>query len=166
MRPRKAFPWSSKKEMSAHSPDEKVESCFGEGGEEEEIDEGEDEGYKGEDDEDEGDVDERTLEGGSSGSLTDGHTHPFILPKIWTVNDFLPTMTANIFKNLRDRYQIPDHIPIHLLEKFEKCYSGKTAEVGMYNTILAIGLRLPLTALHHQLANFLGLSISQIAPNA
>ena len=166
MRPRKAFPWSSKREMSAHSPDEKVESCFGEGGEEEEIDEGEDEGYKGEDDEDEGDVDERTLEGGSSGSLRDGHTHPFILPKIWTVNDFLPTMTTNIFKNLKDRYQIPDHIPIHLLEKFEKCYSGKTAEVGMYDAMFAIGLRLPLTALHHQLANFLGLSISQIAPNA
>ena len=69
MRPRKAFPWSSKREMSAHSPNEKVESCFEEGGEEEEIDEGEDEGYKGEDDEDEGDIDERTLEGGSSGSL-------------------------------------------------------------------------------------------------
>ena len=28
------------------------------------------------------------------------------------------------------------------------------------------GLRLPLTALHCQLANFLGLSINQIAPNA
>ena len=151
--------------MSAHSPDEEAESCFGEGGEEEEIDEGEDEGYKGEDDEDEGDVDERTLEGGSW-SPRDGHTHPFILPKIWTVNDFLPTMTANIFKNLRDRYQIPDHIPIHLLEKFEKCYSGKTAEVSMYDAMFATGLRLPLTALHHQLANFLGLSISQIAPNA
>ena len=75
-------------------------------------------------------------------------------------------MTANIFKNLKDRYQIPNHIPIHLLEKFEKCYSGKTAEVGMYDAMFATGLRLPLTALHHQLANFLGLSISQIAPNA
>ena len=119
-----------------------------------------------EDDWDEGDADERTLEVGSSGSLGNGHTHPFILPKMWTVNDFLSMMTANIFKNLKNRYQIPDHIPIRLLGKFEKCYSGKTTNVGMYDAIFATGLRLPLMASHHQLANFLGLSISQIAPNA
>ena len=75
-------------------------------------------------------------------------------------------MMAKIFKDLRDRYQILDHIPIHLPGKFEKCYSGKTVDFGMYDAILAAGLRLPLTALHHQLANFLGLSVSQIAPNA
>ena len=47
-----------------------MESCVGEGGEEEEIDVSEDEGDKEEeDDEDEGDANERTLEGGSSGSL-------------------------------------------------------------------------------------------------
>ena len=75
-------------------------------------------------------------------------------------------MTANIFKNLRDCYQIPDHIPIHLLRKFEKCNSGKTANVGMYDAMFAVRLRLPLIELHHQLANFLELFISQIAPNA
>ena len=85
---------------------------------------------------------------------------------MWTVNDFKLTMTANIFKNLRDCYQIPEHIPIHLLGKFEKCYSGKIADVGIYDAMFAVGLRLPLTALHCQLANFLGLSIRQIAPNA
>ena len=105
-------------------------------------------------------------EAGSSGSPKDGHIHPFILPKIWTVNDFLPTMTINIFKNLRDHYQIPDHILIHLPGKFEKCYLGKTANVRMYDAMFAAGLRLPLTALHCQLANFLGLFVSQIAPNA
>ena len=36
----------------------------------------------------------------------------------------------------------------------------------MYDTMFAVGLRLPLTALHRQLADFLGLSVSQIAPNA
>ena len=144
-----------------------MESCVGEGGEEEEIDVSEDEGDKEEeDDEDEGDADERTLEGGSLGSLGDGHTHPFILPKMWTINDFLPTMTANIFKNLSDLYQTPDHIPIHLPEKFKKCYSSKTADIGMYDAMFAVGLRLPLTALHYQLANFLELSVSLIAPNA
>ena len=75
-------------------------------------------------------------------------------------------MTANIFKNLRDRYQILDHIPIRTAGKFEKCYSGKTTDVSMYDAMFTAGLRLPLTALHCKLANFLGLSISQIAPNA
>jgi len=129
-------------------------------------DEGDEGGEEGEDDGDEGEVDKRTLEDESSRSPRDGHTHPFILPKMWTVNDFLLTMTANIFKNLRDRYQIPDHIPIRLLRKFEKCYSRRNMDVGMYNAMFAVGLRLPLTALYRQLANFLGLSVSQIAPNA
>ena len=98
------------------------------------VDEGgEDEEHRGEDDEDEdeGKGDERASEGGSSGNPGDGHTRPFILPKIWTVNDFKPTMTTNIFKNLRDCFQIPNHLSIHLLGKFEKCYSGKIADVGM-----------------------------------
>ena len=85
---------------------------------------------------------------------------------MWTVNDFLPKMTSNIFKNLRDRFQIPDHILIHFPGKFEKCYSRETEDTGMYDATLAVGLRLPLTALHRQLANFLGLFVSQIAPNA
>ena len=39
--------------------------------------------------------------GRSSGSPGDTHTHPFILPAIWTVNDFKPTITTKIFNNLR-----------------------------------------------------------------
>ena len=73
---------------------------------------------------------------------------------------------TNIFENLRDRYQILDHIPIRLPGKFKKCYLGKTADVGMYDAMFTAGLRLPLTTLHRQLANFLGLSVSQIASNA
>ena len=68
---------------------------------------------------------------------------------IWTVNDFKPMMTTRIFNNLRDHYQILDNIPIHLPGKFEKCYSRKTVDVGMYNTTFTAGLRLPLMALHH-----------------
>ena len=85
---------------------------------------------------------------------------------MWTVNEFKSTMMANIFKNLRDRYQIPDHTPIRLPRKFEKCYMGKTAEFGMYDAMFVTGLRLPLTALHRQLADFLGLFINQVTPNA
>ena len=39
-------------------------------------------------------------------------------------------------------------------------------DVGMYDAMFTVGLRLPLTDLHRQLANYLGLSISQIAPNS
>ena len=69
-------------------------------------------------------------------------------------------MSDKVFKTL------PNDIPIRLPGEFEKCYLGKTADVGMYDAMFAARLRLPLTALHHQLANFLGLSVSQIAPNA
>ena len=61
---------------------------------------------------------------------------------------------------LCDLYQTPDHIPIRLPEKFKKCYSGKTADISKYDAMFAVELRLPLMALHYQLANFLGLSIS------
>ena len=75
-------------------------------------------------------------------------------------------MTTKIFNNLRDHYQTPDNIPIRLPGKYEKCYSGKTADIGMYDAMFVARLRLPMPALHRQLAIFLGLSISQIALNA
>ena len=75
-------------------------------------------------------------------------------------------MSDKVLNTLRDHYQIPENIPICLPRKFEKCYFQRTADVGMYDAIFAIGLKLPLTVLHHQLANYLGLFVSQIAPNA
>ena len=144
------------RETSTHSPNDEVESYDGGEGEEEEREEDEDEGDEGREDEenrekddgDEGEVDGRASKGGSSGSPRDGRTRPFILPKMWTVNDFKPVMTVNIFKNLWDRYQIPNHIPIRLPGKFERGYSGKITNVDMYDAMFAAGLRLPLTALH------------------
>ena len=157
----------SKRETSAYSPDNEVESYDGGEVKEEEREDGEDEGDDGgEDDEDEGGVEGRASKEGNSRSPRDGHTRPFILPKMWTVNDFKPTMTTNVFKNLRDHYQIPDHIPIRLPGKFEKCYLRKTTDVNMYDAMFTAGLRLPLMSLHRQLANFLVLSVTQIAPNA
>ena len=122
--PDEGLSWSSEKEASTHFPNKEVGSYdVGEGGEEE-VDKGEDEsdegGEEGEGDGDEGNADERTVEVGSSRSP--GHTCPFILPSIWIVNNFLPKMMTNIFKNLRDPYQIPNLIPIHLPGKFKKCY--------------------------------------------
>ena len=39
-------------------------------------------------------------------------------------------------------------------------------DIGMYDAMFAVGLRLPLTELHRQLANYMGLFVNQIAPNA
>ena len=139
-----------------------MESC---GGEDELVNEDEDEDDEEErgreSDGDENDGKEEVLE---STSGSPGDDCPFILPKKWTVDDFLPTMSDKVFNTLRDRYQIPNNIPIRLLWKFEKCYSGKTADVGMYNAMFAAGLRLPLTALHRQLANLWGCPSAKLPP--
>ena len=95
--------WSSKRESSTQSPIDREEDFDGDEVEEiegnvEDEGEGENEGEF----EIEGGKDENESDGGASmeGSSGDGHTRPFILPKIWTVNDFKPMMMANIFKNL------------------------------------------------------------------
>lgn len=96
----------------------------------------------------------------------DGSAQPFILTLIRTVNDFYPTMSDKVFNTLHDRYQIPENIPFCLPRKFERCYSTRIVDIGMYDAMFTVELRLPLMELHHQLANYLGLSVSQIAPNA
>ena len=164
--------WSSERERSARSPVDEEEDFDKDeveerDGDEDDEGEGENEGeLEVEDDKDDDESNRGASMEGSLGSPKDGHTHPFILPAIWTVNDFKPMMTTKIFNNLRDRYQILDYILIRLPGKYEKCYSGKTANVGMYDAMFAVGLRLPLTMLHRQLAIFLGFYVSQIAPNA
>ena len=159
------FSLSSEREMSAQSLDGNFES-YAEGSEEVE-DEGEDEVEEGEkesgSDGDEDDGDEESCEGTSGGPRDN---RPFILPEDWAVNKFLPMMSDKVFKGLRSHYQIPDHIPIRLPRKNERCYSGRTTDVGMYDAMFTAGLSLPLIALHRQLVDFLGLSVSQITPNA
>ena len=150
------FSLSSGRGTLARSPDGN-ESCTSEDEVKDEVGKGRGgEGSDGDDsDGDQGDEEEEP-----------GDNRPFILPEDWAVNKFLPRMSNKIFGKLRTRYQIPDHIPIRLPEENETCYSGRTADVGMYDAMFAAGLRLPLTALHHQLADFMGLSVTQIAPNA
>ena len=58
-------------------------------------------------------------------------------------------MSDKVFKELRTRYQIPEHIPICLPKENERCYSGRTFDVSMYDAMFIAGLRLPLMALHH-----------------
>lgn len=66
----------------------------------------------------------------------------------WVVNNFYQTMSNKVFNTLRDRYQISENIPLRLFGKFEKCYSGRTVNIGMYNAMFVVGLRLSLTDLY------------------
>ena len=68
---------------------------------------------------------------------------------IWTINDFYPIMSLKVFNNLCNHYQILERISIRLPRKFEKCFSGRTTNVGMYDAIFTAGLRLPLVELYH-----------------
>ena len=164
------FSPSSGRETSAQSLDSDDE-CYAEESEEVGIEVGKegswvdgDDAHDGEDgDGDEDDDGEGSSEGASVGP---GDNRPFILLAECAVNKFLPSMSDKIFSELRVRYQIPEHIPIRLPYEDKKCYTGRTADVGMYDAMFAADLRLLLTALHHQLVDFLGLSVSQIAPNA
>ena len=143
------FSLSSERETSAQSPD--VDESLAEGDKDEERGDGTD--VDGE----ESDGDEGSSDGTSEGP---GDNRPFILPEDWAVNKFLSRMSGKVFRELRIRYQIPDHIPIRLPGENERCYSGRTADVGMYDAMFAASLRLPLTALHRQLADFLGISVT------
>ena len=95
----------------------------------------------------------------------DGPREFIMLPE-WTVNDFTSTIKESHFKTLRDNYQIPDHIPIRLPYKSEKCYYEGVEGVGVYEQMLKAGLRFPLSSLHRELLKYLGLSVNQISPNA
>ena len=67
---------------------------------------------KGRDDEEEGYDDEgNESDGGSEqydersvSQVDSSGTRPFILPSIWTVNNFYPTMTRKVFNTLRDNH--------------------------------------------------------------
>ena len=90
----------------------------------------------------------------------------FIMLPIWTVNDFTSTVKENHFKTLRDKFQIPENIPLRLPYKSKKCYYDGVEGVEVYEQMLKVGLRFPLSSLHRQLLQHLGLSVNQISPNA
>ena len=157
--PMEELTWSLEKESSAYSPTKEKEEYEGEGeGDEEEEKEGEGEGEEKGNGDEGGDYNKGD---GVVGQADDGGHKPFILSLIWTVNDFHSTMSLKVFNTLRNRHQIPEHIPLQLPRKFEKCYLGRIVDVNMCSM-----LRLPLINLHCQLANNLGLFVNQLSPNA
>lgn len=132
--PKEDVSWSPEREPSAHSPSEEEEEWYEENEGEEKGDEDEEGEEMGEEENDEegdgGEVAEEMVR------WADGNgPRPFILPLIWTVNDFYPTMSSNVFNKIRNHFQILDNIPICLSRNFEKCYSGKTTDVGMYDAM-------------------------------
>ena len=82
------------------------------------------------------------------------------------MNNFRSTIKEVHFKTIRAIYQIPDHIPIRLPYQSEKCYYDGVDDLGVYKQSLKAGLRFPLNRLKRELLQHLGLSVSQISPNA
>ncbi|XP_075640469.1 uncharacterized protein LOC142612235 [Castanea sativa] len=64
----------------------------------------------------------------------------FIMLPLWTVNDFISSIKQPHFNTLRQKYQIPDNIPIRLPFKSEKCYYKGLEDVGVYEQMLKVGL--------------------------
>ena len=160
---------SLEREPSAHLLENEIEGELdkeieGEG----EYEYDEEDREKGEDEEEEdseevdGEGEEKAVALGSSGD----DYRPFILHSISSVNDFLSKMSDRVFNNLCPRYQIPDDVPTRMAGKKENCYSGQTADVGFYEVVFMASLRLPFTKLHRRLANYLGVSVCHIYPNA
>ena len=85
---------------------------------------------------------------------------------IWTVNDFISSIKEPHFKTLRGKYQIPNNIPLRLPYMSEKCYYDDIDAIEVYEQMLKPRLIFPLSSLHRQLLQHLGLSINQISPNA
>ena len=127
--------------------------------EEVEMDEGEGEGDKEDGEEGNGEGDKEDSKSSSD------NFKPFILPKIWSVNNFPPKMSKKVFKKFHVHFQIPSHIPLRLLGKNKKCYWGRMGDVGFYEFVFIVGLRLPFTGLQRWLTNYLGVFVSQIYPN-
>ena len=88
-----------------------------------------------------------------------------ILPLIWSANDFPISITKEVYKRLRLCFQIADDIPIRKVDKGEKCYIGRSPEVGFYKAAFIAGFRLSLSLLHCRLADVLGILVCQLAPN-
>ena len=90
----------------------------------------------------------------------------FIMLPEWTVHKFRSIIKEKHFSTFRANFQISDNIPIRLPYVSEKCYYKGIEGVGVYEQMLKAGLRFPLSTFHRELLNYLGLSVTQISPNA
>ena len=75
-------------------------------------------------------------------------------------------MSDEVFGKLRPYFQIPNNVPIRKGVIGEECYDERLSDIGFYETAFIVGLHLLLSSLHRRLASFMGMSISQLIPNA
>ena len=96
--PKEDFPQSSEREPSTHSPNDEEDGEEEDEGDVEgdQYDEGDEDKEDEEDEEDKG----NQYKGVESIGQEDGGARPFILPSIWTVNDFCPMMFDKVFNTL------------------------------------------------------------------
>ena len=59
-----------------------------------------------------------------------------------------------------EKYQIPINIPMRLPLKQGKCYYEGVEDLGVYEQMLKLGLRFPLSALLSRLLQYLGRAIT------
>ena len=91
--------WSLAGEPFAYSPIEEEEGCDEEKGDVK-GEEGDDEEGGYDDEGNESDRGSEQYDEGLVSRVNSSGTRPFILPSIWTVNDFYPTMTRKFFNTL------------------------------------------------------------------
>ena len=90
----------------------------------------------------------------------------FVMLSEWSVNYFTSSIKKKHFKMFRAHYQILDNISVRLPYKSKKCDYEGLEGVGVYEQMLKAGLRFPLSSLHRELLQHLGLSVNQVSPNA
>ena len=98
----------------------------------------------------------------SSGEASPSGRQPWevILLDDWSIHDFPIDVSDEVFSRLRPHFQIPNNVSIRKGDVGEKCYDGRSLDVGFYKTTFIAGLRLPLSTLHRQLASYVGVFVS------
>ena len=84
----------------------------------------------------------------------------FIMLPEWTVHKFTSVIKEKHFNTFKAIFQIPDYISIHLPYVSEKCYYERVDDVEVYEQVLKVGLRFPLSTLHKEPLKYLGLSVT------
>ena len=110
-----------------------------------------------------------TTESSSSDSLSQ---EPRIPISVWDLNrpfiaEGVPSkLIDKDIGRLRSRYQIPENIVVRLPEDHEWACSSNGEDVALYEDSLVGGLRLPFKPFERKILHRLGVSPSQLNPNA
>jgi hypothetical protein len=110
-----------------------------------------------------------TTESSSSNSLSQEPRIPISvrdLNKPFIAEEVPSKLIDKDIGRLRSRYQIPENIVVRLPEDGEWACSSNGEDVALYKDSLVGGLRLPFRPFEREILHRLGLSPSQLNPNA